>query len=55
MFFAYRRIFTPPQDCKPGEICAIRQVRSTYKLIFWVVVALMLVALGFPVVAPLFY
>lgn len=55
MFFAYRRIFTPPQDCKPGEVCAIRQVRSTYKLIFWVVVALMLVALGFPVVAPLFY
>ena len=55
MFFAYRRIFTPPQDCKPDEVCAIAQVRSTYKLIFWVVVALVLVALGFPFVAPLFY
>lgn len=35
MFFAYRRIFRPAQDCKPGEVCAIPQVRSTYKIIFW--------------------
>ena len=55
MFFAYRRIFRPAQDCKPGEVCAIPQVRSTYKIIFWVVVALVLVALGFPYVLPLFY
>jgi mercuric ion transport protein len=55
MFFAYRRIFRPAQDCKPGEVCAIPQVRSTYKIIFWVVVALLLVALGFPYVLPLFY
>ena len=55
MFFAYRRIFRPAQDCKPGEVCAIPPVRSTYKIIFWVVVALLLVALGFPYVLPLFY
>lgn len=55
MFFAWRRIFRPVQDCKLGEICAIPQVQTTYKLIFWVVVALILVALGFPYVMPLFY
>ena len=55
MFFAWRRIFRPAQDCKPGEVCAIPQARSTYKIIFWVVVALVLVALGFPYVLPLFY
>ncbi len=55
MFFAWRRIFRPMQDCKPGEVCAIPQVRSTYKVFFWVVVALVLVALGFPYVLPLFY
>lgn len=55
MFFAHRRIFRPAEDCKPGEVCAIPQVRSTYKIIFWVVVALVLVALGFPYVLPLFY
>ena len=55
MYFAWRRIYRPAQNCKPGEVCAIPQVRSTYKLIFWVVVALVLVALGFPYLAPLFY
>ncbi len=55
LYFAYRRIFRPAQDCKPGEVCAIPQVRSTYKIIFWLVVALVLVALGFPYLAPLFY
>lgn len=55
MFFAYRRIFRPAQDCKPGEVCAIPQVRSTYKIMFSAVVVLVLVALGFPYVLPLFY
>ena len=55
MFFAYRRIHRPAQACKPGEVCAIPQVRTTYKFIFRVVVALVLVALGFPYVLPLFY
>jgi len=55
MFFAWRRIFRPVENCKPGEVCAIPQVRTTYKLIFWVVGALVLVALGFPYVLPLFY
>lgn len=55
MFFAWRRIFRPAQDCKPGEVCAIPQVRTTYKIIFWIVAVLILVALGFPYVLPLFY
>ncbi|MCR2721458.1 mercuric transporter MerT family protein, partial [Salmonella enterica] len=41
--------------CKPGEVCAIPQVRTTYKLIFWIVAALVVVALAFPYVLPLFY
>jgi mercuric ion transport protein len=55
MYLAWRRIFRPVQACKLGEVCAIPQVRTTYKLIFWVVAALVLVALGFPYVLPLFY
>eukprot|EP01132_Coremiostelium_polycephalum_P011528 gene11528-14119_t len=42
LFFAYRRIFRPAQACKPGETCAIPQVRTTYKFIFWLVMALVL-------------
>ena len=55
LFFAYRRIFRPAQACRPGEVCAIPQVRTTYKLLFWMVAALVLVALGFPYVLPFFY
>ncbi len=55
LFFAYRRIFRPVQACKPGEVCAVPHVRVIYKVIFWVVAALVVVALGFPYVLPLFY
>jgi mercuric ion transport protein len=55
LFFAGRRIFRPVEACKPGEVCAIPQVRATYKLIFWIVAALVVVALSFPYVVPLFY
>lgn len=55
MFFAYRRIYRPAQDCKPGEVCAIPQVRGAYKIVFWAVFALVLVAFGFPYVLPYFY
>lgn len=55
LWFAYRRIFRPVAACRPGELCAIPQVRTAYKIIFWVVAGLVLVALAFPYVLPLFY
>lgn len=55
LFLAWRQIFQPVAACKPGAACAIPQVRASYKLAFWIVVVLVLVALGFPYVAPFFY
>lgn len=55
MFFAYRRIFRPATACRPGEVCAVPQVRSAYKVIFGIVAVLVLIALGFPYVMSLFY
>ncbi|HUX27107.1 MAG TPA: mercuric ion transporter MerT [Burkholderiales bacterium] len=55
LFFAWRRIYRPAADCKPDEVCAIPQVRSTYKALFWLVAALVVIALTFPYIAPLFY
>lgn len=55
MFFAYQRIFRPVQDCKPGEVCAIPQVRCSYQVVFWLVTALVVLALAFPYMLPLFY
>src|SRR5258706_5276562 len=55
MFFAQRRIFRPAADCKPGEVCALPENRRAYKIIFCLVAALILIALGFPYVIPYFY
>lgn len=55
MYFAWRRIYRQAGACKPGDACAMPQVRATYKLIFWVVAVLVLVAFGFPYVMPFFY
>jgi mercuric ion transport protein len=55
LFLAYRRIYRPVQDCAPSDACAVPQVRRAYRLAFWTVAALMLVAFAFPYVLPLFY
>jgi mercuric ion transport protein len=30
LFFAYRRIFRPAAECKPGEVCARPQAKRAY-------------------------
>ena len=55
LFFAYRRIWRSPATCQPAQVCAQPHVNRSYKLLFWIVVALVFVALGFPLVAPWFY
>ncbi|MBN9462224.1 MAG: mercuric ion transporter MerT [Burkholderiales bacterium] len=55
LFFAYRRIWKPATSCEPGQVCALPQIKRGYKVLFWVVVALVIIALGFPLIAPRFY
>ncbi len=55
LFFAYRRIFRPATVCQPGEVCAVPQVRTIYKALFGLAAVLILIAISFPFVAPLFY
>ena len=55
LFFAGRRIFRPARSCQPDEVCAVPRTRRTYKIIFGIVSALVLVALVYPYVAKLFY
>ncbi len=55
LFFAYRSIFRPVHACKPGDVCAVPQMRTAYKVIFWIVAVLVLIDLAFPYVLPLFY
>lgn len=50
-----RRIFRPVAACRPGEVCAIPQVRATYKALFGLVALLFVIAAAFPFVLPYFY
>ncbi len=55
LFFAWRRIYRPAEECLPGEVCALPQTKRLYKALFWIVAVLVLIALSFPYIAPLFY
>lgn len=55
LLFAYRRIFRPAQACRPDEACALPQVKAMYRMVFWGVSALVVIALAFPYILPLFY
>ena len=55
LFFAWRRIYRSAEKCLPDEVCALPQTRHLYKILFWAVAVLVLIALAFPYLAPLFY
>ncbi len=56
LFFAWKKIYrAPAAACTPGSLCATPQANRAYKALFWVVVALVALALVFPYLAPQFY
>lgn len=57
MALAYRHIYRAPAatTCEPGTLCALPQTNRLYKRLFWAVSALVLFALVFPYLMPLFY
>lgn len=55
LLLAWRRIWRPITACAQGAVCATPEINRAYRLLFGVVAVLVLVALGFPYLAPLFY
>lgn len=55
LLLAYRQIWRPASACVPGQVCARPAVRRSYRLLFWLVAALVVVAVVYPALAPLFY
>ncbi len=57
MVLAYRKIYAAPapEACEPGTLCAVPETRRVYRVMFWVVSAMVVVALVFPYVARFFY
>jgi len=40
LFFAWRRIYQPQTECAEGEVCAVPEVKRVYRVLFWVIAAL---------------
>jgi mercuric ion transport protein len=57
MALAWRRIYRVPaaKACEPGGVCALPQTNRIYRVVFWLVSALVLLALVFPLILPFFY
>lgn len=55
LYFAWRQIWRPAAACEPGQACAVPNVKRAYKVLFGAVVALLVLALGFPLIAAWFY
>lgn len=56
MALAWRRIYrAPAAACEPGSVCALPLANRLYRIVFWVVSAIVLLAFAFPYFAPLFY
>jgi mercuric ion transport protein len=55
MGLAYRRIYRAPpaEECAPGTLCALPQTNTTYRILFWGVSLLVLVALAYPYLVTL--
>ncbi|WP_341909930.1 mercuric transporter MerT family protein [Polaromonas sp. YR568] len=54
LFLAWRKIWRAP-DCADGRACAAPAAKSAQKAIFLTVTAILVLVLGFPIAAPLFY
>ena len=57
MGYAGLRIYRPRPvaGCEPGTACALPQSNRVYRAVFWIVAALVLAAIVFPLFLPLFY
>ncbi|KQW67783.1 MULTISPECIES: mercuric transporter MerT family protein [Sphaerotilaceae] len=53
--YAFFKLYRRPEDCAPGEVCAIPVVRWRQRVIFWVVAAAAGALMAFPLYATLFY
>ena len=55
LLLASQRIWQPVADCQSGTVCAQPQVRRSYQWLFGLVVLLVVIAVAFPYIVPLFY
>lgn len=52
---AARKLYSRPNACEPGTLCATPGVQRRQRVMFWIVAVLLLALLAVPMLAPFFY
>ncbi|HEC18509.1 MAG TPA: mercury transporter MerT [Gammaproteobacteria bacterium] len=52
---AFRRLYLVPQQCAPGDACAVPATRRNQRVIFWFVATLLIALLTFPYYGLVFF
>jgi mercuric ion transport protein len=52
---AFRKLYLVPQQCAPGDACAMPATRRNQRIIFWIVAALLIALLTFPYYGLVFF
>jgi mercuric ion transport protein len=57
MALAWRRIYrvAAAEGCAPETACALPRANRIYRIVFWLVGVLVLLAIAFPFIVPFFY
>ncbi len=40
LFFAWRKLYRSQAECVEGEVCAVPAVQRAYRILFWIITAL---------------
>jgi mercuric ion transport protein len=52
---AFRKLYRVPQQCAPGDVCAVPTTRRNQRIIFWVVAVVLGALLTFPYYGLVFF
>ena len=53
--WAFYQLYLRPEPCAPGGMCLAPQARRRQHVVFWIVAAMVVAMLAFPLYAPIFY
>lgn len=53
--YAFYRLYLKPEQCAPGDACAVPATRTRQKALFWIVSAFAVALVTLPFYAPAFY
>jgi len=55
LFLAFRKLYLVPEQCAPGDSCALPNALRNQRIIFWIVTAVLIALVTFPYYGLMFF